>query len=145
MPFNVKKMVAEAQAAAEKWLAEESVESRVSRILHRRLEAISAQLLGFQPPGGWGGEKRWEIDNCNGRTANTAAGNYIREHAESAVKQALDELVGKLPPLPASARKSLIRYYNDRVEYEVRQELKELAVERAKELAKRILDEEGVD
>jgi hypothetical protein len=139
MPFNVKKMVAEAQAAAEKWLAEESVESRVRRILHSRLEAISAQLLGFQPPG-WG-VKSWEIDNCNGRTANTAAGNYIREHAELAVKQALDELVGKLPPLPASAKKSLIRYYHDRVEYEVREELKELAVERAKEMAKRILDD----
>ena len=137
---NIKKMLAEAQAAAEKWLAEESVESRVRRILHGRLEAISAQLLGFQPPG-WGGNKRWEIDNCNGRTANTAAGNYIREHAEVAVKQALDELVGKLPPLPASARKSLIRHYHDRVEYEVRQKMRELAIERAKEMAKRILDD----
>jgi len=140
MAINAKKMLAQAQAAAEKWLAQESVELRVQSMLHSRLEAIAAQLLGFNPPR-WSGDKNWEIDNWNGRTANTAAGDYIRQKASDAVRKALDDLAGDLPPLPKSARKSLVMHYHERVSREVRDELSRLAVEHAKGIAKRIFDE----
>jgi len=140
MAINTKKILAQAQAAADKWLAQESIESRVQSMLHSRLEAISAQLLGFNPPR-WSGDKNWEIDDCNGRTANTAAGDYIRQKVEASVKKFLDDLAGNLPPLPKSARRSLVKHYHERLEREIREELRRLAVEQAKEIARRIFDE----
>ena len=119
---NLSKLAAEAQRAAEDWLAEQSVDDRVIAALNTRVSEIAAKLLGFNCS--W---NRWEVDHCNGRGGESAVGDYLREKCGDGVKKWLDDLSGNLPPLPRDARSSLVKSYHSYLEQEILNLLKKRA------------------
>lgn len=107
-PVSITELYAEAEKAALKWAAEKrsSIERDVTSILDKRAEEVVFKLLGFDNR--WG---RMEVDHCNGRAGESAAGDFIRAKAGAAVHAWLEAQVGKLPKLPKSAVKSLRDFY----------------------------------
>ena len=102
----------EAESAAVKWIAsmQESgaIERRVRDTLEERSDRVVLQLLGFELE--WGG-REWKVDHCNGRSGESAAGDWLRKRAGDAVRAWLDDQAGALPQLPKSAVADLRREY----------------------------------
>lgn len=127
-----------ADKAAAQWLKdnEDKIEKQISSMLDRRLEEVVAKLLGFN--NSWG---RWEVDNCNGRDGNSAAGDWLREKAANAVKEWLTAQAGDLPKLPAAAIKSLRKEYLEHFEQFAMDFLQHEAERNARELVERMVTE----
>ena len=129
------------ERAAKEWTEAHASEQQIKYAVFERLDAsrdqIVLKLLGFDKS--WG--RDFELDHCNGRAGQSAAGDFIVSAANGAVKAWLAEQVGRLPDLSASARKSLIRFYHETLERELRRELARAAQERASEKAEEIMRE----
>lgn len=130
--MNIEKIKKDAEKAASEWLAQADVPSRVRQALDLNVKIIAASLLGFEHR--WG---EWEVDHCNGRSGESAAGDYLREKCSEAIKEWLEDLGGNLPPLPMSAKKSLVAAYHERLQHNVR----EILMARAKRDAEAIAEE----
>ena len=131
----VDKVLLDADKAAKEWLKEQApnVKDNVLRILDQRQTEIVAKLMGFSTS--WG---RWEVDHCNGRAGESAAGDWLREQAGEAVNAWLAEQAGKLPKLPEKAISSLRNEYTKTLEYELRQLLRNKAISDAKEIVQKV-------
>ena len=70
--------------AVQEWKNENSsskIKDRVKRLLDANSKEVTMKLLGFNDRLG-----RWEIDHCNGRSGESAAGDFIRKTQSEAVK-----------------------------------------------------------
>jgi hypothetical protein len=105
--------MAEADKAAQKWLNDrkDNIGEAVSRMLDERLQEIVAKLLGFD--NNW---DRWEVDHCNGRHGESAAGDWLREKSGDAVREWLTKQAGELPQLPEKAVTHLRKCYLETLE-----------------------------
>lgn len=129
---------ARADKAALQWMkeAEGDIESKVRGMLDRRLQEIVGKLMGFDNR--WG---PWEVDNCNGRAGESAAGEWLRSQAGEAVKTWLSEQAGNLPSLPKGAIKALQKSYTDRLLDDAEDLLKRKAQEDAEALVAGLMRE----
>jgi hypothetical protein len=117
--INVAKLQKEAEAARDEWIAKANVSAQIGRLLDNKLQEVVGKLLGFDVR--WGNE--WEVDHCNGRAGDSAAGDYLREKCGAAVKEWLDKAAGELPPLPKQAIKALVSSYHEMLERAIRDQL----------------------
>lgn len=131
---NIDLIAKEAQASAESWLTEQDIGFRVRQTLDSKVQEIVARLLGFESK--WG---RWEVDHCNGRSGESAAGDYVRKTCADEVRKLFDDLAGKLPPLPRQARDSLVRNYHEILNREAGRLLTAKAIDDAKKLVDSIV------
>lgn len=133
---EIEPLIRAARQEAKRWVdevkAEGQLEREIRRRLDKRLDEIIGKLLGFDSR--WGG---WEVDHCNGRSGESAAGNWLRRRAGEAVQKWLDDQAGNLPSLPERAIKSLRNEYLHGFREELRRRLEEQAVINAR----RFLDE----
>lgn len=123
------------------WLSTNAhVESRLRERVYAKLDGhadtIIVKLLGFNQS-----FNRWELDHCNGRSGNSAAGDYLRKKLGPAVDEWLDAQVGKLPKLNADAVKSVRDEYSSMFRRALSARLWELAKSRADEKAVAIMAE----
>lgn len=128
---------AEAERAAQAWIKENkpTIEATVRAMLDRRVQEVVAKLLGFGTRYGDGDE--WKVDHCNGRSGESAVGDWLRERSGAAVHQWLTEQAGKLPDLPAKAVADLRAEYRDALKGELHRLVREKAVADARaELAR---------
>jgi len=129
-----------AEEAREEWLKEHSDKEKVKHVVFDRLDtdlvSIVAKLLGFDDH--WG---RWEVDHCNGRGGQSAAGDFIKQMAGEAVTEWLLKQAKKLPKLPPTTIKALRKDYRTTYERELREKLHRLAGQQAGEDAERIFKE----
>ena len=68
--------------------------------MDERSDRVVLQLLGFELE--WGG-REWKVDHCNGRSGESAAGDWLRARAGDAVRAWLDAQAGELPKLSKAA------------------------------------------
>lgn len=108
--------------------------NRVKRQLDERQEKIVCQLLGFKEH--WG---KWEVDNCNGRSGNSAAGDYLREVQKEAIQEWFESI--QLPNMPPAMAKSLKSEYLETLRYKVRDSLSRIAQQKADEIANKMIEE----
>lgn len=99
-------------AARDEWAAQfktpEDVRAYVFGILDRRAETIVAKMLGFDNH-----FNGWEVDHCNGRAGESAAGNYLRRRVGNAVGEWLDKVGADIPPPPKACSAALRKAYAD--------------------------------
>lgn len=103
-------------SAVEQWRTKhtpEQLESRVTTLLNSKSDEIVAKMLGFNYSYG-----RWELDHCNGRSGNSAAGDYMRQCHKDAIEKWLAKVT--MPVLPKvinqQLRKSLQAEFNRSLE-----------------------------
>lgn len=132
----IKNAEAKANKAAQDWIKsnEPDIERRVRALLNHHVQEIVVKLLGFDHH--WGED--WELDHCNGRSGESAAGDWLRKRAGEAVDAWLDQQAQALPNLPTSAVKSLRDEYARIFEREVRRLLSLKAVAAAQAEVERL-------
>ena len=128
-----------AQAVAD-WKAKhtpEAIAEKTTKLLDEHREEIVYKLLGFNKDH-WNGN--WELDHCNGRSGESAAGDYLREVQADAIAKWL-----RTVPMPALSLKMLKNLqkefqheFDQRVSYKLGQLLEKEATARADELFKEI-------
>lgn len=120
------------QAAAE-WFdkhgSEAQVKYDVTKLLDSKREEIVANLLGFKID--W---REWQVDNCNGRSGESAAGDLLRKTAGKAVDEWLLAQAGALPTLPKGAAKAFLREYAEALEDALRDRARSMAEEEAERI-----------
>lgn len=90
--------------AVEEWKQRntpELIKAQVMKLLDKNAEEITMKLLGFDVRYG----ESWKLDHCNGRSGNSAAGDYIRQVQAEAIKEWLAKV--ELPVLSPTAIKKL--------------------------------------
>lgn len=117
--------------------SKEAIAAFVRRRLDNGVNDIVLSLLGFEK-NSWNGE--WRIDHCNGRSGQSVIGDYLRTNAEASVRKWLDN-IGELPELPKATKKEVMNEYLSEYRRYLAVRLRELANERARTEAKRMIDE----
>jgi hypothetical protein len=120
-----------AEAAAIDWLKEKEgdIGHTIRMRLDSRMDSIVAKLLGFDDH--WG---KWEVDHCNGRNGESAAGDWLRQQVGETIKSWLAEQAGNLPKLPKTAITGLRKEYLRVLESELSKLMRDAAVRDAREL-----------
>jgi hypothetical protein len=70
--------------AVEEWKAKntkEVIKTTVTELLDKESKQLTLKLLGFEDR--WG---KWEVDHCNGRGGESAAGDYLRIAQKTAIQ-----------------------------------------------------------
>lgn len=120
--------------------SEEALARKVKVQLDSKQEEVVCKLLGFNNK--WG---EWEVDNCNGRAGNSAAGDYLRSVQQDAIEEWFKSV--KLPPMPSSMVKALKSEYLNTLQYQLREKLRRKAEDQANaiatELVEKYLSDEG--
>lgn len=127
---EVRQWAVEAQA---EWLQEhggrDAIRNAVFETLDKRLEAVVAGVVGFRCDT-WG---RWEVDTINGR--RSLASTSIETEAKVAAEKWLREQLGALPPMPKQVISSARKHYIDELTDALRNQVGEMAHNRAASLA----------
>lgn len=118
-------------------LENEKLDKYINVKLNEAKDKIVMKLLGFDDR--W--SKGWEIDHCNGRSGNSAAGERLRAR----IGKKLDEWLNQVD-LPEKIPQELMRNLKAEYETELRRSLSNeiirRAEDRAKELAEQIMNEQ---
>jgi hypothetical protein len=137
MKSAIEAAVQEADKAAADWLGKrKGIADEITTLLDRRVQEIIGKLLGFDAH--WG---EWEVDHCNGRSGNSAAGDWLRGAVQGAVGAWLTAQAGKLPTLPKAAIKSLRGDYLEAFQNELRDRLIKKAKEDASEAFQQVIED----
>ena len=104
--------------------SEEALTQRVHKLLDANTETIVFKLLGFDNR--W---NKWELDHCNGRSGESAAGDYLKQVQQDAIQDWLKKV--KLPEL----NKTLTSVMKKEVEADYKRYLSHFLYEYAREEA----------
>ena len=124
-------------ATVERWRQEhtpEQIESRVNQVLNSKSDEIVVKMLGFDAS--WG---RWELDHCNGRSGNSAAGDYIRKCHQEAIEKWITKLA--MPVLPKNINQQLKKSLQAQFNRSLEDALRNKVIAHAKEEADRMFKE----
>lgn len=112
----------------EEWKALNTPEA-VKKKVFKQLDAVSDEvvmkLLGFDCR--W--DKKWEIDHCNGRAGESAAGDFIREAHNEAIKEWLGQVI--MPQLTPALKKKLQKMAQDEYENYITRHIRSAVTARA--------------
>lgn len=140
--MNMKKAKKIAEDAVKEWYAENggknAIRDRVFQMLDETRDEIIVKLMGFDNK--WFG--RWELDHCNGRSGNSAAGDFLREVAGDATKEWLANNGADLTniPIPKNAINELKREYKRAIIAGIERTLETEARDRVANIAASIVD-----
>lgn len=107
IPLTPEKLMEEVlpviNAAVETWRIKNTdavITARVNKVLDDHSNAITMKLMGFNSS--WG--KDWELDHCNGRAGESAAGDFIRQTQSAAIKAWLTLAIQDMPPMATKVK-----------------------------------------
>lgn len=138
-PLNpVDGLLAAIACAVEEWKGKntaEAIKKTVTDLLNKESEQITLRLLGFNDRYG-----KWEVDHCNGRGGNSAAGDYLRTFQKTAIQEWFQSVaMPKITPaLQKNLAKDLQKTYDEFLSRGVREEVIAQAGRDAKELVKQL-------
>lgn len=121
---------------------EEHVKQSVTDMLDRERKQIVLKLLGFNES--WG---KWELDHCNGRAGNSAAGDFLHTVQKEAIQA---WMAGNIMPIldnktQVALQKSAQVEYNNALTQAVKRLATVQANTDAQELIKRIVASNQLD
>ena len=126
-----------AQAVAQ-WKQRNTVEkisATVTQALDKQAQTILLKLLGFDA-NHWGKDV-WELDHCNGRNGNSAAGDFIRTTQAEAVKAWLSTVA--MPNLSPAITKSIVASCRDEYKRALERHIYGIVEKQAEEDAKTLV------
>lgn len=127
--------VASAVAEWKQKLSPEKIRQQTFDRLNSESETITMKLLGFDNR--W--DKKWSLDHCNGRSGESAAGDYFRTAQAAAIKEWLSTVT--LDPLSAAENKALAAAFNKTYREQLREHVRALAYKQAEQDAKSFIEE----
>jgi len=113
IPLTPEKLMEEVlpviNAAVEAWRAKntnETITARINKLLDDHSNTITMKLMGFNSS--WGQD--WSLDHCNGRAGESAAGDFIKQTQNAAIKAWLTEAMQNMPPMTTQVKN---RFHRD--------------------------------
>lgn len=94
----------------------ETLKKRVHDLLDKNAEELLKKLLGFDHR-----YRGWELDNCNGRGGESAAGDYIKKVQQQAIQDWLSQV--KLPKLTPTFLKKIEKQAQAQYENQISDDL----------------------
>lgn len=125
-------------ATVETWKAKntpQAIKEKTLELLNANSEEIVNKLLGFNKDS-WDG--KWKLDHCNGRSGNSAAGDYLRNTQAEAIKNWLSNV--PLPKLSEKVLKEVSKEMEFAYVQAYRQQLKDLVTQKANADAEEAFD-----
>ena len=111
--------------------------TQIHKMLDTNRDTIVKKLLGFDSDR-WSGKDVWALDHCNGRAGESAAGDYIRKTAQSAIQEWLSQV--KMPTISANESKSLQHEMRQVYKNRIGDEIHRLVIRKADEDAAAIFN-----
>ena len=99
----VDEVVTHIHAALSDWKSKntpETIKATVTKQLDKAADEVLYKLLGFDFR-----YSKWDVDHCNGRSGESAAGDYLRKHKQTAIEEWFKS--AELPPMSAALKKAL--------------------------------------
>ena len=112
--------------------SEKALTQRVHKLLDDNAETIVLKLLGFDNR--W---NNWELDHCNGRSGESAAGDYLKQVQQEAIQDWLKKV--KLPELNKTLTSVMLKKLEADYKNYLRQYLYEYARKEADKTAKELI------
>ena len=112
--------------------SEEALTQRVHKLLDDNAATIVLKLLGFDNR--W---NKWELDHCNGRKGESAAGVYLRQVQQEAIQDWLKKV--KLPELNKTLSSAMKKELEENYKRYLNQYLFDYAREEADKTAKELI------
>lgn len=131
---SVLPIVAQAVAEWKSANSEEKIKAKVKELLDSKSEEVTLKLLGFN--NSWG---KWEVDHCNGRSGESAAGDFIQQVQQTAIKEWLSQVV--MPELDEKMKKAILKDVNAEVKRSISYRMQELAKRKADEHMNKLLSD----
>lgn len=123
------------------WQAK-NTEQHIKKAVHERLDkardTIVLKLLGFNASSFVG---TWELDHCNGRAGESAAGQYLRKVQSEAIQKWLEQIEIPDVKLPGTVIAKLRRNMRNEYESKLLQNMYALALKYAEADAESMFDE----
>lgn len=122
-------------AAVAEWKAtntEEKIKETVISLLNKESKQLVLKLLGFNES--WG---KWEVDHCNGRGGQSAAGDYLTKVQQEAIQEWLKGAV--MPTLDKATKASMQKSAQQEYTYNLNRLVREYAVSQAELDAKAVI------
>lgn len=123
-------------AGVRKWREDnppDSIRERVFNLLNKRQDEIILQLLGFELRYG-----KLQVDHCNGRAGESAAGDYLRRAQQDAVNDWLATI--SMPALTKTQIKNIQKDAQREYTRHLNQLVRSMAVTKAEEDAKKLIE-----
>lgn len=111
---------------------EASIKKKVTDLLNKNSEELTMKLLGFNHH-----YAKWELDHCNGRSGNSAAGDYLRQVQQIAIQEWMKTLT--MPKLPDAVAKRLKKEMQSDYEYHLLKDVRDAVSAQATADAKDIV------
>ena len=124
-------------AAVQEWKAEnteEKITRTITDLLNKESKRITLKLLGFEESCG-----TWRVDHCNGRSGNSAAGDFLRRVQQEAIQGWLTSV--SMPDLDKKTQNALLRDAKAEYQSTLSQMVRELARAQAKQDAQSLIEE----
>lgn len=122
-------------AAVAEWKVkntEESIKATVTTLLEQSRKDIVLKLLGFRES--WG---KWEVDHCNGRGGESAAGDFLTKVQQGAIEEWLKTTV--MPTLDKKTRDSMMKSAQAEYSFNLTRLVQGYAIEQAERDAKAVI------
>lgn len=133
-----------ATAVAE-WKAantEEKIKETVINLLEKESKQIVLKLLGFSES--WG---KWEVDHCNGRGGQSAAGDFLTRVQQGAIQEWLKTVA--MPTMNRATKAGMQKSAQSEYTYNLKRLVREYAAAQAatdaKEVIKQLVASDQVD
>lgn len=111
---------------------EASIKKKVTDLLNRNSEELTMKLLGFNNRC-----DKWELDHCNGRSGNSAAGDHLRQVQQIAIQEWMKTIT--MPKLPDAVAKQLKKEMQSDYEYRLLKDVRDAVSAQATADAKDIV------
>lgn len=123
--------------------SDEKLKNRVKHMLDKSSEEIVIKLLGFKKD--YAG--KWELDHCNGRSGESAAGDFFRKAHAEAVQEWLAgiDMPTLSPSLKAKLQREAQREYADHLAYALQERARSQAAADANALISGITHSNQID
>lgn len=105
----------------------QAITERIHAMLDKESEQVVFKLLGFN--NSW--NRGYELDHCNGRSGNSAAGDYIRKAQTKAIEEWLSAIT--LPKLTPTLKKQLQTEMNTVYKHSLLDKVRVMAEQRAQQ------------
>lgn len=123
--------------AVQEWQASNTPESigiSVKKLLDANSKKITMKLLGFDI----NYSQEWQLDHCNTRSGNSAAGDYLRESQSIAIKEWLATVM--LPEVDKKMHKTISKQLQSEYEYRLNEKVRELVLAQVKKDAEELVN-----
>ena len=120
----------------------EKLKAKVKRLLDQNAQTVTLKLLGFNDH--WG---EWALDHCNGRSGNSAAGDYLRKVQQEAIQEWMESISipAITPDLKQKFKKEFQAEFNSQMNLAIWNAAQSHAEQRAADLITSITTSEHLD